>query len=392
MTDDKKDGADIRVATSDTVKAMGICVQAHVPTLVWGPPGSGKTKTAAAVARALERRLWTVILSVRLPEDQGGYPFHNRDKGYAEMVPTRWAKEVNDNGGGMVFLDELNTCPTPTQASALRVVDEGYVGDTKLHEATSFIGACMLHKPGSGTNPLISGMANRWAHFAWAPTPEEKLLARRANYPDPELPRIADRWEEGVHDANMLIASFHERVPALIHNEPDNVAERGGAWPSDRTWSMLAKLIAAARSAGFNEKTTVMRLLVQACVGEAARKEFIPWWVNLDLKDPEEYFADPKNTELPERQDKLLATLSGIAYASLKSKGGDEKWKTARQRTALDVFARVIDARGADLVIPATRIIMKNATTALLENLPDSFLKLSSLLLKTGLVTGAKKS
>lgn len=358
---------------SATIEALSICIQAHVPAMLWGLSGAGKTKTVAAIAKALALYMWTIILSVREPVDQGGYPLVNREERVVDLVPTRWAKELTKAGQGVVFWDELNTATTPVQASALRVVDEGYAGDSKLPETTSHVAACMPHEPGSGTNPLIGAMANRWCHFTWNPSPEERIAARRAGYPAPVLPKIKrELIDEGTDDANLIVSLFHEKRPKLIHARPADVPSRGKAWPSDRTWTMAARLISAARAAGHDHKSPVMRMLVEGAIGEATSREFFSWWINMDLRNPEEYLANPA-LPLPERQDQILVTLSAIAAAAIRTTGpgnGDAA-RTRRQYAAFKVIGRVCrELKKADLCAPAARVVFSNMTSQVAQNLP----------------------
>jgi MoxR-like ATPase len=358
---------------SATIEALSICIQAHVPAMLWGQSGAGKTKTVAAIANALLFQMWTIILSVREPTDQGGYPLVNREERVVDLVPTRWAKELTKAGQGVVFWDELNTATTPVQASALRVVDEGYAGDSKLPETTSHVAACMPHEPGSGTNPLIGAMANRWCHFTWNPSPEERITARRAGYPAPVLPKIDHELiDEGMDDANLIVSLFHEKRPQLIHSRPGDVAARGKAWPSDRTWTMAARLISAARVAGHDHKSPVMRMLVEGAVGEGASREFFSWMINMNLRNPEEYLANP-TLPLPERQDQILVTLSAIAAAAVRTgPGNGDEARTRRQYAAFKVIGRVCrELKKADLCAPAARVIFSGMTSQFASNLPS---------------------
>jgi len=42
----------------ETYLALGVCVEANVPVILWGPPGQGKTSVIRALAEKSERHLF----------------------------------------------------------------------------------------------------------------------------------------------------------------------------------------------------------------------------------------------------------------------------------------------------------------------------------------------
>ncbi|MDA8061421.1 MAG: ATP-binding protein, partial [Actinomycetota bacterium] len=110
--------------------ALAACVEAGVPVILWGPPGVGKSSAVRAVAAELGMHLETVIASIREPSDFAGLPM--RVGGSVELAPPRWARNIVDHGGGIVFYDEISTAPPAVQAALLRPILEGVVGDLAL--------------------------------------------------------------------------------------------------------------------------------------------------------------------------------------------------------------------------------------------------------------------
>ena len=100
---------------------------------------------------------------------------------------------------------------------------------------------------------------------------------------------------------------------SLVIQPPVERALAGRAWPSPRTWEMLARLLAAASAVECSLETK--RNLVIGCVGDGAGLEFLNWVQELDLPDPEAALIDPDSVVFPERGDRLYAALSAVAGA-----------------------------------------------------------------------------
>lgn len=427
---------------NDTIIAIGIAAQTCIPVFLWGPPGVGKTATIEQLAKQLGTDMWTLILSIREPSDQGGLPYVTRDgASLAELlaalpetersaiqrdlvtslsatadgvtaqtmhsqklatlrrlqsppsvslIPPRWATELAQKGEGWVFMDELNASPPTTQSSALRVVHGGYAGDQRLPERTSFIAAGNPPGTSAGTYHLTAAMANRWLHFDFSAKGPGYVSHWRAGMMSgwPALPvaKVGADWQKSVSAKRGLVASFIEVQHDYLHVQPTDQKQQGMAWPSPRTWERVAIVLAAAESAKHDVKSSVTRLLIRGAVGEVAGDLFIKWYTDLDLISPEEYLADPKRTALPIRQDQIMATLDAIASAALDKK--HPKF-LQRYRNAWAVYGRVCDQKRVDLCIPGLRTLADNIPAEIQDpkgpGLPDEILLVSEMIEKAGI-------
>jgi len=350
--------------------AFQICVQARQAVHLWGEPGTGKTEQTQAVAKALAEKLWPVILSIREPSDQGGLPVivrHDDGTSSVWMAPPRWAKELSEEGHGIVHLDELNVAPPTVQNSALRVVNEGWAGDQQLPEPTSFVMCGNPPETNPGVYNLTPAMANRAVHIKWPLDPEEWCTGMLSGW-KVQIVRLPPSWREGIEASNGTFVSFMRRRGHLLLQKPEDPTEAGKAWPSPRMWTTAAKLAAAANALGHDIKSEVARLLVAGCVGEAAQIEFSTYVVNLDLRDPEEYLRDPLGTPLPTRQDQTMATLDQIAATALKEQPKRQQM-IDRYYAAWKVFGRIFKSQG-DIAIPASRVLATNMPREVERALP----------------------
>jgi hypothetical protein len=367
--------------------AIQIAVQAREPVFLWGAPGTGKTATVEDFTEIIKEPIWVVILSVREPSDQGGLPVITPDG--VRMEPPMWAKQLAKTGHGVVFFDEFNTAPPTTQSSALRLIHGGWAGDLKLPTETSFIAAGNPPGASSGTYELTPAIANRWVHFDWKPEPIGWCTAMVSGWPKAAPPRLGKNWEGLIAASNANFASFIRARPNLLDDMPSDPGECGRAWKSRRMWTVAARLAAAAGSVGHNLKSDVARKLIAGCVGEPAQREFSSWFENLDLLDPELYLADPYGTQLPKRQDQVVATLDGIVSACLQE-GHKRDAYVARHEAAWQVVARVATKmRAPDMAIPACRILAAEMPREMDNSLPEGLDHMSPILKKAGIDFGA---
>jgi hypothetical protein len=369
--------------SQDHVIATQICIQTRSPVFLWGGPGVGKTAATEAAAPLLDERMWTVILSIREPSDQGGLPIIRPDG--VSMHPPLWAFQLKELGHGIVFWDEFNAAPPTTQSSALRVIHGGYAGDMQLPEATSHVAAGNPATMVAGVYDLTAAIANRWTHIDWPCSAQSFRDGMVSGWPTPPIAKLPADWKNGLAANKGLVGNFTLRRPELLLALPKSTAEQGRAWPSPRMWERTAMLITAAEACGYSKKSSVARMLIRGCVGEGAGNEFVTWITNLDLRDPEEYLADPKGVPLPQRQDQVMATLDAVAAAAL-DRGRPAKARLDRYLRAWTVLGRILKDKG-DIGIPAARILsdgLKNVP-GIETNLPAELDDILPILRRAGI-------
>ena len=79
------------------LEALGVCIDARVPFLLWGDPGEGKT----AVVESAAEQGWhveTLIVSHHEPSDFAGLPVVGRE-GTVTLAPPAWAQRRADHTG-----------------------------------------------------------------------------------------------------------------------------------------------------------------------------------------------------------------------------------------------------------------------------------------------------
>ena len=137
---------------------------------------------------------------------------------------------------------------------------------------------------------------------------------------------------------------------------PASSAERGRAWPSPRSWEMALELLAHAEAAGASEG--VIRLVVEAAVGESAARELLHWRTRLDLPDIEEVLRKGGKVKVPSTPDKVYALCTALISAI------ESNPSKARCEAAINgALLLVAKAGHADLAVMAVRRIREHAKT-----------------------------
>jgi hypothetical protein len=327
-------------ALAETV--LVIAMQAGVPAYIYSAPGTGKTASARALTDAIKSRLHTIMLSVREPTDQGGLPAVVEVNGekIVRLVPPGWARALIRDGSGTVFFDEVTAASPETMNSALRIVQEGVVGDgDQLPKSTAFILAGNPPETNVGASEITAGVANRCVHIRWPwdySRWREGVLSRWAPRAM-SVPLLPKSWRDAEPEVARVVIDFLDTRPELSHKQPTDISKQGQAWPSGRTWELTITMLAAASSVGYELKSPVASLIVEGLVGQAVCREWSSWLVARDLPSVDDVLADPVNVRLPKRADQVLAILSGVT-TRLKQQEDLDTYMSAWE-LAIRVFA-----------------------------------------------------
>lgn len=359
------------LATAVTV--IDAAARAHVPVLLWGDPGLGKSAVVAALAKADGVPIETVIGSQREPVDIAGWPVVV-DGSVQTLALPDWAKTLVDNGGGYLLLDELSTCSQSVQAAMLRVIQERVVGNTRLPDEVRIVAAANPPDRSAGGVDLAAPTANRFLHIDFAPTADEWLTGMRTGFSLPTSRALAaDQLREA--DEKGLVVAFIEARPELLHRFPDTDDEAAGrAWPSRRSWHALSRVLTYLR----RDDTAAIGAAVQGLLGEGVGAEFLEWRANMDLPAVADVIADPSIMDWDTaRPDRVWAVLSAvIAWAA------DQHTKTAWIAAWEPVMAAA-SGGAPDVAGAAARDL--NRITPPGANVPASARKFGELLVAAGL-------
>lgn len=334
------------------LQALGICVSARIPVLLWGDPGIGKT----AVIESARHGGWhveTLIVSHYEPSDFAGLPVVT--DGAVALAPPAWAQRLAGvDGPSIAFFDEFSTASPALQAAALRPLTHYEVGSLQLPDTVSFVAAANPADVAAAGWELAAPTASRFVHVDWV-LPLEVYAECMVTGGWPAMPVHDGSGPEhaaAVAREKVLVSGFLRTRSSQMSVIPKDAAARGRAFPTPRTWDYAARLSGFAVQVGAPK--AVRRLLVGGCVGDAAAHEYLAWVDAQDLPDPELLLADPASCAFDRlRADRVYVVLQSVLSAVAREPT-PERWTNA-----VLVCALAGKAVGLDPAVPVVRALMR---------------------------------
>lgn len=282
-----------------------------IPVLLWGRPGVGKSSFIEGLANQ-QTKVLTLIASIHDPTDFSGLPVH--ENGKVKYVPPAWMDAFADYEAGILFLDELSTCPPAVQAALLRVVFERRVGFEALPDKVRIVAAANPPDMMVGGWELSPPMRNRFVHLDWDISAALFNKALLSGWELGQLPKIDPKEHAAaLPSAKAQIAAFLRVQPALLHGDPSK--ERYG-FCSPRSWEYAAHLMASCAVLGIPNNLD----LLKGCLGEGTAVAFAAYLQSLNMPDPEAVLAGAIRPDLAQLNDgEVFVLFAGMERQLLRS-------------------------------------------------------------------------
>lgn len=344
--------------------ALALCIAINANAIIWGPPGSGKTSVMNAISVANNLHLEALIASTKEPQDFAGFPFINN--GVMELAPPLWAKNVvqqftEHKRTSLVLFDEINTAAPASQAALLTTILDRKAGETQMPKRTRMVAAANPPKMAANGWNLTAPMANRFTHLDWNLDAETIVRGFQLGWEAPLIPQLPSDMKERFKNAEILVGGFIKRFPEYVIFDfthfSGNVSKAdfkasNNAWPSARSWSVAARLFAAATAATLDGEPIsqeVTRILLEGTVGVDATTKFLAYIRTFDIPNPAELLNNPDSFQIPARADQIFVILSAVHHEAIR-------YTTDPQFSAIwnswgDIIANVANAGKADVCL-----------------------------------------
>ncbi|OYD90908.1 ATPase [Nostoc sp. 'Peltigera membranacea cyanobiont' 210A] len=187
----------------------------QISTMIWGPPGIGKSSIVGQIAQEYDIDFVDVRLSQLAPTDLRGLPV--AEDGISKWYPPEFLPR---GGKGILFLDELNMAPPAMQGVAQQLILDRKVGSYVVPSGWFVWAAGNRKEDRAAVFDMPAPLANRFLH-----------LEAQADFNSFK----AYALEAGVHEQIIAFLSFR---PTLLHK----IDPQQPAWPSPRSWEMASAL------------------------------------------------------------------------------------------------------------------------------------------------------
>lgn len=246
------------MAINNLTKYLHGLYYAKVPVMIYGEPGVGKTSQV--------KHLGEEILGVKTvcrsgnksdPTDFSGIPYlvDVSDEGDG-VVKTRshkevrysmpsYVKELTENPNGILFFDELPTCPVQIQVALLSIIQDCEFGEFKIPD-TTFRVAAGNYSNCLGNGQLSLAMLNRMVQLHYEASPElwcEGIVSGFQNYDKAIINSEDEQYKKRVQHS-ITASSFIRENPQYLEVVPEDPdTEEDMAFPSPRSWENVIKVL-----------------------------------------------------------------------------------------------------------------------------------------------------
>ena len=347
---DKK--TDTNLTTSNTLlkpseieEAILYALEVKRPTMIWGPPGIGKSDIVQKIGQKLNRRVIDIRLALWEPTDIRGIPYF--DSKTSEMKwspPSEFPKNIDDNS--IIFFDELPSAVPTVQAASYQLIHNRRVGEYQLPKNVDIISAGNRENDRGVTYKMPTPLLNRFMHL--------------------EMKHDFNDWLNWAIENNIdktVISFLSWSKKDLFDFDPKSSSK---AFATPRSWHFVSDILKNKNSSSSEHLLTA---LVAGCVGEGLSIGFMSHRkLTIKLPKTEDILSGKLKKFKYGKDISILYSLTINCCQNLKDNIGQKNWNNQVD----NFFSFIIDNFPQEIVVLGVRIALRN------YNLPIDIEKLSS--------------
>ena len=274
------------IRPSDLTAELRANALADIPSMLWGPPGIGKSEIAYEFGASMNAKMYELRANLFDPVDvRGGLKVVEQEDGTYRTrygVPEDYP-DSNYQGAVLLLIDELPNAPKATQNALLQLLLNKKIGTYQLPPNTIIIGAGNRAQDRAAVHEMPSPVRNRFAHYTLEANVDDWVKWAMIN---------------NVHDS---ITSFIRMRPSLLHNTDGT----DYAFPTPRTWAML------------DRKLSYMTDEFYGCaslIGDGPAGEYLSYKaIYKDMPDIDQIIEKPSTSTVPTDTSVLFAVSGALA-------------------------------------------------------------------------------
>lgn len=334
------------------LRVFAAAIQAQHTVNFVGSPGVGKSTRLASLVRSWGLYFDSMTLTNMEPSDVLGNPtisptttMHDGSVHRVEstsFATPAWAIRLDyasRSGVAVQFVDEFS-CGGAVHKAFLRVLSERVVAGTWLGPGAVFVTAMNPADEAVDGADLAPPTANRLIHLPWAFDADawlQGLSAGFGNLHEPGLRDLTvDSYDNRVRMRAGVAGYLSANRAAISPGVPSNPVDAAGAWPSPRTWTILADVL------GWIDPRDLDAILLAAVgtVGQGQAVAFLEFYGQFTLVDPIAVLEGRESVDWTgTRPDVLYAFCSSLAAIAV------DRADAATWEAAMDVYAQAAHRR-----------------------------------------------
>lgn len=266
-------------------------IPAHLPVMITGAPGVGKSDVVTQAAAQAGARLILSHPVTSDPTDYKGLPFPSQDRTRADFLPFGdLAELVTAKDLTVYFLDDLGQAPASVQAAAMQLILARQINGHRVSDNVVFVAATNRRQDRAGVSGILEPVKSRFCAIV-------------------ELAPTVDDWSKWA-----VSAGVPAEVIAYIRFRPDNLQDFKPSpdmtnSPSPRTWAQCGRLVSLGLPADLEYPAYA------GAIGEPAAAEFVGFLrVFRDLPSIDSVLLSPQTAPIPGNLSALYAISTALAH------------------------------------------------------------------------------